>query len=246
MIWPSLWYPLPVTTINEDDSWKITKDLYKMLLLAGGTNQHFPSTFRHAPLDFFGLDLPRISDSQGIAQIQKFLTHAAIPTPTGMLMNASLELAQVEVGTSWSIFDMEFNDYGFLLTDCWIKSLWAFSSTYSIQLHNPEQVLPKIQREGDSFIMECIISTGRFMTMEWIWINHCRMALRAMTMADIITGDGKWILPEAYYFHVDECLASSYGWPKECPAHADIRLWQKVLRSISSDSLHLSFFDCLG
>ena len=64
--------------------------------------------------------------------------------------------------------------------------------------------------------------------------------------ADIITGDGKQILLEAYYFRVNKRPASSYGWPKECPAHADIRLWQKVLRSISSDLLHLSFFDCLG
>ena len=80
MIWPSLWCPLPATSLDEDQSEFITKQLYKMMLPAGGTNWHFPMAFHHAPLDFFGLELPRAIDHQGIAQIHKLLTHGSIDT----------------------------------------------------------------------------------------------------------------------------------------------------------------------
>ena len=78
MIWPSLQYPLPATCLDEAQSDFITKQLYKMMLPVGGTNRHFPTAFRHAPLDFFGLELPQTIDHQGIAQIHKLLTHGSI------------------------------------------------------------------------------------------------------------------------------------------------------------------------
>ena len=98
MIWPSLQYPLPTTSLDEDQSEFITKQLYKMMLPAGGTNQHFPTAFHPAPLDFFGLELPRAIDHQGIAQIHKLLTHGSIDTSMGSLITISLEQAQLEVG----------------------------------------------------------------------------------------------------------------------------------------------------
>ena len=100
MIWPSLQYPLPTTSLDEDQSEFITKQLYKMMLPAGGTNRHFAMAFHHAPLDFFGLELPRAIDHQGIAQIHKLLTHGLIDTSMGSLITISLEQAQLEVGIS--------------------------------------------------------------------------------------------------------------------------------------------------
>ena len=45
MIWPSLRYPLPATTLDEDQSELIMKQLYKRLLPAGRANRHFPTVF---------------------------------------------------------------------------------------------------------------------------------------------------------------------------------------------------------
>ena len=109
MIWPSLQYPLPATTLDEDQSEFITKQFYKMMLLAGGMNQHFPTAFQHAPLDFFGLELPHAIDHQGITQIHKLLTHGSIDTMTGSLINLSLEQAQLEVGIGYPIFEADFS-----------------------------------------------------------------------------------------------------------------------------------------
>ena len=104
------------------------------MLPAGGSNQHFPTAFHHAPLDFFSLELPRAIDHQGITQIHKLLTHGSIDTLTGSLITISLEQAQLEVRIGRSIFEADFFKYSFLATDCWIKSLWQFVSSHDILL----------------------------------------------------------------------------------------------------------------
>jgi hypothetical protein len=109
-------------------------------------------------LDYFGLELPRVIDFQGIAQIQKMLVHGAIPSPMGHFLSISLELAQIKVGTANSIFATDFDDYGFLLMDCWIKSLREFVSRNDITLQNLDQVLLQVQHEGDGFIMDEVIA----------------------------------------------------------------------------------------
>ena len=246
MIWPSLRYPLAATTITEEESTEITASLYKHFLPSAGTNRNFPKAVRHAPLDFFGLDLNRCIDYQGIEQIKKLLTHGAVDTPTGKLMRDSLELAQLEVGMGIPILEADFEMYGHLLTDCWIKVLWRFISPHNIHLRNPEQVLPTLQRVGDAFIMEKVTQSEAFSEEEEIRINRCRIYFQAMTLADIVTGDGSKITPQA--LALDRALRpeSRYMWPNELPSRADRNLWKRALRRITSETWTLSFFDRLG
>jgi hypothetical protein len=56
-----------------------------------------------------------------------------------------LEQAQMEVGISTPILEASFDDYGHLLTFCWIKILWEHLWKNNISLRNSEQVLPKLQ-----------------------------------------------------------------------------------------------------
>jgi hypothetical protein len=49
------------------------------------------------------------------------LTHGAIPSHTGNLLNISLEQARLEVGIGTLLLEANYDDYGFLLTFCWIK-----------------------------------------------------------------------------------------------------------------------------
>jgi hypothetical protein len=113
-------------------------------------------------------------------------------------------------------------------------------------LHNPGQVLPQLQQEGDSFIMDAVIALGRFSPTELIQINQCHMAFCAMTMVDIVMGDGSHITPDAHHFTLEGRQASNWIWPIKHPCHLDILLWKKALMAISSDSLHLFFLNQLG
>jgi hypothetical protein len=51
----------------------------------------------------------------------------------------------MEVGISTLILEASIEDYGHLLTFCWIKILWEHLWKNNISLCNSEQVLPKLQ-----------------------------------------------------------------------------------------------------
>jgi hypothetical protein len=143
MIWPSLRYPLTACTLTEAQGAEITQTLYKYALPSLGACRNFPLAYRYAPTSLQGLALPHPYFEQGIQQICLILTHGAIDSPTGSLLRASLEQAQLEIGISTPFLSESFDTYGFLLTDCLWSSIWQFISTHNISLTYPEQVLPK-------------------------------------------------------------------------------------------------------
>jgi len=221
-VWPSIRFPLAATTISDAESELITKALYSQLLPSGGANRHFPLVYRHAPLTFFGLTLPTVIDTQFIEQVKKVLVHGALPTHTGRYFNISLEQAQLEVGIGTPILEASYDDYGFLLTFCWVKVLWEFLWLHRVTLYNPEQILPKLQRQGDFFIMECIVASRGFSEGDLIRINRCRMAFQAITAADVLTGDGIKVTQNAIVLRRLSRPSSIWEWPNEHPSNKDV------------------------
>ena len=142
MIWPSLRYPLPACNLTEQQGNQITKKLYRQILPSLGACRNYPLVYRHAPASLNGLALPHPYVEQGIAHIGLILTHGAIDTPTGSLLRASLEQAQLEVGIGTSFLSEPFETYGFLLTDCLWATIWAFISAHNISLSYGNQILP--------------------------------------------------------------------------------------------------------
>ena len=113
-------------------------------------------------------------------------------------------------------------------------------------LRNATQVLPTHQREGDVFLMELLVSSGRFSPMELIWINRCRLALRVLTLADMTTGDSSRFTRDVIQVLVQERPPSKWDWPNERPGCGDMTIWRQALHFISSDSYTLPFMDRLG
>ena len=175
----------------------ITKELYKSLLPKLGANRNFPNVYRYAPASFQGLEVPLIYVEQENGHLRQILTHGAIPTTTGSLMRISLEQAQLEVGIGSPFLQASFADYEFLLTDTWWKTVWEFVSTYGIHLTYPDQPLPKLQCQGDAFIMELLCARAELSQTELRSCNHCRLALQAITLADIVNGAGSRITDDA-------------------------------------------------
>jgi hypothetical protein len=126
MIWAALKYPLPACMITEKEGEAITKALHKSLLPKLGANQNFPKVYRYAPASLQGMELPLIYIEQEIGHLCQVLTHGAIDTTTGSLMQISLEQGQLEVGISTPFLEASFESYGFLLTDIWWKTVWEF------------------------------------------------------------------------------------------------------------------------
>jgi hypothetical protein len=190
MIWSSLRYPLPACTLTASQGDLITRELYKNLLPKLGANRNYPSVYRHAPASLQGLDIPLLYIEQEISHIRQVLTHGAIPTTTGTLMQISLEQAQLEVGLGVPFLETSFGFYGFLLTDIWWKAIWEFVWCNDITLTCPDQTLPQPQRTNDVFLMARLCSQSSLSPSELLSCNRCRLFLEAITLADITSGSG--------------------------------------------------------
>jgi hypothetical protein len=216
--------------ISAEESESITKVLYSQLLPSGGANRHFPLVYRHAPFTFFGLTLPQVTDTQFIEQVKRVLVHGALPTHTGIYFNISLEQAQLEVGIGSPLLEANYDDYGFLLTFCWVKVLWQFLWMHQVKLCNLDQVLPKLQQQGDFFIMEHMVASQGFSKDDMIHFNHCHLAFRAMMAADILTGDGIKVTKNAIDLQRLSHPSSTWDWPNESPSNKDISCWKSGLK----------------
>ncbi len=73
MIWPSLQYPLAVSSISETAATGITKKLFKELLPKLRANQSYPMALCFTPPALFGLGLPNLYWEQGAAALCLFL-----------------------------------------------------------------------------------------------------------------------------------------------------------------------------
>jgi len=190
MIWPSFAFALAACTFSPEEAEDLTKELRKLMVTKLGITRSFPHVFLHAPLCIQGLNFPHVEIEQGGQQIGMMLPHGDTGSSTSQWLMLNLEQAQLEVGIGVPLLEASFKQYGFLCTDCWIKALWWFVSTYDILLTDRNYKMPPLKWVGDKFIMEKLVTSERFDEAALVRINWCRIKRQVLTMADIIAGDG--------------------------------------------------------
>ena len=145
MICPSLSYTIPAMTFMQKQVDKLMTQLYKLILLTLGALRGFPKVYHHAPKSLQGLGAPDFYMEQNIGKISKLLTHGNTPSMMGKLIVAQLKQAQLEVEIGTPILLAPFDQFGCLLTNCWTKGIWEFTSKYDIALSVDEYVLLALQ-----------------------------------------------------------------------------------------------------
>jgi hypothetical protein len=89
--------------------------------------------------------------------------------------------------------------------------------------------------------MEQLIQLGGLSYDDEICFNHCRLAYRAMTILDVITGDGTKVTRHALDLSCLSRASSKWDWPNECPCNKDILRWHTGLKRLTSENLSLPF-----
>jgi len=178
MIWPSFAFPLAACTFSPDKVEEITKELCKLMVSKLGIAKSFPHVYLHAPLCLQGLNFPHAEIKQGVQHIGKMLTHGDTGSLTSQWLMLVLEQAQLEVGIRVPLLESSYEQYGFLCTDCWIKVLWWFVSTYDIWLMDRNFHHPPLQCEGVEFFMERLVMFKRFNKAALLCINQCLSSSR--------------------------------------------------------------------
>ena len=226
-------YPLQATKFTREECEEIMSPVYKVAISKMGVCRTIPKEYRYAPKYLNGLGLPNMYTMQGIDKLKVVVNQVNSGTQLGLLMAAQLEIASLELGMGEHLLKTAYEEWEFLLTDCWFKSLWKFCWEEGIRLEGYYH-RPTVSRENDEFLMEKLLTENRdiFDKEEIMVINRCRVYLQVMTMADIASGDGRYISRRTINGIKDNSRRSKWIWPRQArPVEKNGRYGGNVIRN---------------
>ena len=128
-------------------------------------------------------------------------------------------------------FELNFDKYGPLLTNCLIKNIWEYAYKHKIRIVEQVTSRPFLQRENDLYLMEVFAEQG-YSSSELKKINRCRLHTQAMTLSDILDGYGNKYDRQAFDCIRSDYKSNPYLWPRQNRPGTHIRrLWRKAIRT---------------
>lgn len=229
-IMKSIEYALPALTLTEQECKKIMKPILEAGLPNMGICRNYPRNVLHGPIEEGGMNIPNIFTFQGTSRLTILQEHLSANTLTGELLRTSIEAAQIEIGVGRNIFLLDYDLYECLLTDCWIKHVWAFAFHNNITIHDNTTQTLDLQRENDLYLMEIIIESRKYTKSELQQINRCRLHLQVYSLTDITCGFGE-TFTNTYKCEKDQQRPQQFKWPiQPKPGKKAKALWKKALK----------------
>ena len=105
----------------------------------------------------------------------------------------------------------------------------------------PLSVELPLQREQDQLLMDLVLKQGLSRPRRKA-VNRVQLYLRVTSLADISTGDGRYIRPEflsTIQLRRATIPTSVLTWPVENPSSKDFRIWVTTLNSITRNDFLL-------
>ena len=103
-----------------------------------------------------------------------------------------MEWAQYSTGTSTPLLEDVYSTLPHLETR-WLQSLRAYLAQIHANLQLDKTGVAPLERQGDEFIMDRIIASGKFSNAKIKQLNYCRMYLGALTISDLSTATGDYL-----------------------------------------------------
>jgi hypothetical protein len=225
----TLEYPLPALTLTETECNQIIRPVLDAGLNKAAICKTFPKAVIHGPREEGGLNIPNLYTSQGISRIELLQDHLGMNDMMDELLQTSIEAAKVEIGVGRNLFQLDFELYSPIATDCWIKSTWQFAYEHNIEIKDNSTRNLQLHRENDIFLMEIFANHGY--KKETLWkINRCCLYLQVTTLSDITCGYGK-TFTKALNCIYDNTIPHHYHWPVQPrPGNQAIKAWRKALK----------------
>ena len=172
-IMKSVEYSLPAMTLKEEECKSIMKPVMTAGLPNMGICRHYPRDALYGPKNEGGMGMTDIFTFQGTSRIAVIQENLNANTITGKLIRTSIEAAKVEIGIGRSIFELDYDLYKDLLTDCWIKEVWGYAHQNKIVIMDSVTKNLQLYQENDVFLMEEIVESKKFKKGELQHINRC-------------------------------------------------------------------------
>ena len=225
-------YPLPASTLSQDECTSIMHPTFKVALPKSGIAANVSTDCRHGPLKSGGYGAISLFHYQGTSRTAALVEHCLRKTPTGKLINVCIEDLVLEIGYFQTLWLMPFPTYQKWTSDhSWVYAICEYNFTNNIKLHLDHASLsPK--RTHDKPIME--LAATHFDTAgDLSAINRVRMFHGVVSLADITTADGhklndEFLCPEEF-----DGRRNDFLWPdKNHISSKDVTTWRKAMEFI--------------
>ena len=224
-------YPLPATTLTESQCDHIMAPILQACLPRSGIVRTFPRSLAYASHQHLGLDIPNLYWLQGYYHIDRLLRFANSSHLTGRLLRQSCEFLRLELGCNGSLFAIPFTLFGHLPTESWLTHTWKFLCESNIQLDISVPELPLL-RELDGLLIPTFVSKG-FSEVELHQLNRCRIYLKAVSLSDIVSGCGRYLLQSSLEGKLEPTRKQSYVWPYQAPLPTQYwDTWKKAMTKL--------------
>jgi len=199
----------------------------------------FPRALVHGPLEYGGLDIPKLFTEQIIAHVMTILRYGPDQQdPMGFLLHATGEAMRLEIGYTGELLAAPLilaNN----VTSLWLKHVWISTQEADILVSTEFADVP-LQHHGDIELMRLFVQKG-WQQPDLNTLNHCRMFLKVFLLSDIVDGFGAVISPA--FWDRPSPAESVYNWPQTTlPSQSAWSLWRAALTLV----LHLGCNQCLA
>ncbi|KAI2497032.1 hypothetical protein MHU86_17458 [Fragilaria crotonensis] len=155
-----------------------------------GFNRNTKKAILFGPLALGGACFRSLSVQRGISQVMTFIRQWRKQSTAGKLLHITVSWFQAQVGVSFSFLDCVHDPFPHLESK-WLRSLRSFLATINAKLRLDTPYLPELQRLHDFCIMDVILSSGKFTSVEICKLNYCRLYLKAVTLSDLTCINGR-------------------------------------------------------
>jgi hypothetical protein len=230
---PKVRYRLPALTASQQDCERLSTPILMAVLPKLHINRNTSRSIIYGPVTLGGLGFPNVYIYQGIDKLHLLLGHLRLNDMVGQLLHIDLTYVQLLSG-SGQLFLKQPRDKYSCLESGWLTSIWDFTFKANLQFHYSRAWIPNLPREKDTFLME-LFQSYRLNTQEMRILNKCRIYLQVLTLSDITSADGIYILPEVKAGHPPADRTSNLHWPLQGnPSKSDWTLWASTLANLET------------
>jgi hypothetical protein len=234
-IGPAMGYTLPVGTITEEQAHKMQGLYVRPLIQAMGFNACTPCSVVYAPSEIGGIGVRHLFSDQGAAKTRHILQQIRSEVLVGRTLSAMLQWVQVVAGSSAQVLVDTILRLPQIKAEKYVTTLRKYFFLSGMGLHVSAIATIKPKRVHDHVFMDRIGALRRDDISD-IFIerfNRCRIFMRVETLADIVTADGKCIIPNSFQCDENMRFKSRGLWPKQKRVGIALkRTWQWYLRKL--------------
>jgi hypothetical protein len=232
-------YPMRAICLKRREWKDVMAPVLQSALPASGFSRSFPQAVLYGPTEFQGMGMMDPWVHQELRHLEVLWEKTVSMDVSGQLLAQAMEAFRMELGTPDDITDHDYNLFQQCTSPCWIKTLWKSCQEFKIAFDDPFYK-PKLQRTGDTFLMHAFVEQG-FNPQELATLNQCRMFLKAITLADICTADGKNLHILSYTGgKAREPHLHRYNWARQPPSLSPDHwaLWRQALDNFRTDTFN--------